>query len=188
MSSPKTIPAWVEQARASWTWRGSVRPPFAIDPAPNQESVWDYPRPPIIVADKRHVLVKLDDVVIVDTRGAFRLLETSHPPTWYLPRADMDTSRIERVSGSSFCEWKGHAEYFDVVVGDIRLRRAAWAYPDPIDSSYSELGKTIAFYATNLACFVEGERVLPQAGGFYGGWVTSDLCGPFKGDAGTNGW
>lgn len=188
MSSKKAIPAWVEQARASWSWRGSIRPPFAIDPAPHQESVWDYPRPPIVVADKRHVLIKLGNVVIADSRGTFRLLETSHPPSWYVPRADIDMSHIERVSGSSFCEWKGHAEYFDVLGVDIRLGRAAWGYPNPIDSMYDDLGGTIAFYATNLQCFVNGEQVLPQAGGFYGGWITSDLCGPFKGDPGTSGW
>jgi len=188
MSSKKTVPAWVEQARASWSWRGSARPPFAKNPAPHQESVWDYPRPPIVVPDKRHVVVKLGEVVIADTRQAFRLLETSHPPTWYLPRADVDMSCIERVSGSSFCEWKGHAEYFDVVALGVRITRGAWAYPDPIDSMYADLGATMAFYAMNLACFVEGERVLPQPGGFYGGWVTSELCGPFKGDAGTSGW
>jgi uncharacterized protein (DUF427 family) len=100
----------------------------------------------------------------------------------------MDMACIERVSGSSFCEWKGHAEYYDVVAGDVRVPRAAWAYPNPIDSTYSELRATIAFYATNLDCFVDGERVLPQAGGFYGGWITSELCGPFKGDLGTSGW
>lgn len=188
MTSKKDLPNWVEQARASWSWRGGVRPPFAQKPAENQESVWDYPRPPVLIADTRHVLVKLGDVTIVDTRSAHRLLETSHPPTWYLPRKDTDMKYLERTSGSSFCEWKGSAAYFDVVVGQTRFSRAAWAYPDPIEAAYVELADSIAFYATNLACFVNGERVLPQPGGFYGGWITSELCGPFKGEPGTGGW
>lgn len=186
--SSKTIPAWVERARASWVWRGRVRPPFAVEPGPQEESVWDYPRPPIVVADSRRVLVQLGDVVIADTRSAFRLLETSHPPSWYLPRNDIDMSRLERAAGDSFCEWKGYADYFDIVVGNVRLQRQAWAYPEPIDNLYADLAATIAFYAANLTCFVNGERVTPQPGGFYGGWITSDLCGPFKGEPGTNGW
>jgi uncharacterized protein (DUF427 family) len=188
MSSKKTIPQWVERARSSWTWRGAQRPSFAQEPAPNQESVWDYPRPPVLVADNRRVLIQCANTVIVDTTAATRLLETSHPPTWYLPRKDIDMTKLVRVSGSSFCEWKGSAEYFDVVVGTDCVARAAWAYPDPIDDAFADLADKIAFYATNLECYVAGERVLPQPGGFYGGWVTSELCGPFKGSMGTNGW
>jgi uncharacterized protein (DUF427 family) len=188
MSSKTTLPPWVEQARAGWVWRGATRPPFAQEPGPNQESVWDYPRPPVLVRDSRRVIVKRDDLVIVDTISAIRLLETSHPPTWYLPRRDIDMSRILRAPGSSFCEWKGSAEYYDVSVGNGRLVRAAWAYPEPIEEAFAELADKIAFYATNLECFVNGERVVPQAGGFYGGWITSDLCGPFKGSPGTSGW
>lgn len=188
MASKTTIPAWVERARAGWVWRGTSRPPFANEPGPNQESVWDYPRPPVIVRDTRRVLVKRGDIPIAETTTAIRLLETSHPPTWYLPREDIDMARIVRVSGSSFCEWKGSAEYFDVAVKDTRIARAAWAYPDPIDDAFADLADTIAFYATNLDCFVGDERVLPQPEGFYGGWITSELCGPFKGEPGTNGW
>ena len=188
MASKKNLPAWIEKARASWSWRGGVRPPFAQEPAENQESVWDYPRPPVVVVDTRHVLVKFGDVTIVDTCNAYRLLETSHPPTWYLPRKDIALRYLERTSGSSFCEWKGSAVYFDVVVDQKRLSRVGWGYPDPIDPAFADLADSIVFYATNLSCFVNGERVLPQPGGFYGGWITSDLCGPFKGEPGTGGW
>lgn len=188
MASTKTIPTWVERARAGWVWRGTTHPPFALEPGPNQESVWDYPRPPVLVRDTRRVLVKHGETLIADTTTAIRLLETSHPPTWYLPRKDIDLARIVRVSGTSFCEWKGPAEYYDVAVDGIRMARAAWAYPEPMDDVFADIADTIAFYATNLECFVGDERVLPQSGGFYGGWITSELCGPFKGAPGTHGW
>lgn len=132
--------------------------------------------------------MKRGDIVIADTTSAIRLLETSHPPTWYVPRKDIDMSRLVRVAGTSFCEWKGSADYFDVAVDQARLARAAWAYPEPIDEAFADIADAIAFYATNLECFVGDERALPQPGGFYGGWITSELCGPFKGTPGTNGW
>jgi len=189
MENPKkTLPAWIEKARAGWTYRGATRPPFAIEPGPGQESVWDYPRPPVLVKDERRVLLQLGDVIVADTRRAQRLLETSHPPTWYLPKADIDPRCLAQVPGGSFCEWKGQAVYYDVIGGGSRVPRAAWAYPEPIDEAYASLAESIAFYATNLACFVDGERVRPQPGGFYGGWITRELCGPFKGDPGTGGW
>jgi uncharacterized protein (DUF427 family) len=182
------LPAWIEQARASWTWRGAAWPPFAHAPGPGQESVWDYPRPPVVVKDARRVVVKHGAVVVADTRAALRLLETSHPPTWYLPLADADVTRLVPVEGGSFCEWKGQAGYFDVHGDGMRLGRAAWGYPAPIDEAYAALAGTVAFYATDLACFVDDERVSPQPGGFYGGWITRDVCGPFKGEPGTSGW
>ena len=188
MASKSTLPSWVERARAGWVWRGATRPPFALEPGPNQESVWDYPRPPLIVHDSRRVVVQCGAIMIADTTSAMRLLETSHPPTWYVPKRDIDLSCLVRTSGSSFCEWKGSAEYFDVAAGTGRFPRAAWAYPEPIDEAYADVADKIAFYATNLDCFVNGERVVPQPGGFYGGWITSELCGPFKGDPGTSGW
>jgi uncharacterized protein (DUF427 family) len=181
-------PDWVQRARDGWVWRGRDRPPFAIAPGPGQESVWDYPRPPIVVADPRRVTVKLGDIVVADTRAALRLLETSHPPTFYLPRTDVDERCLVAVGGGSFCEWKGSASYFDVVAGGKTLARAAWGYPEPIDDSFAMLAGCVAFYAALLDCFVDDERARPQAGGFYGGWITSELCGPFKGDPGTSRW
>ncbi len=189
MSNAKhSLPSWIEQARAGWVWRGGSRPSFAKEPLPGEESVWDYPRPPLLVKDSRRVLIKLGEVVIVDTTGGRRLLETSHPPSWYLPRVDINMKTLVRVSGGSFCEWKGQAEYFDVVAEGKRIQGAAWAYPEPIDEAYAEIADTIAFYAKDLDCFVDGERVTPQPGGFYGGWITRELCGPFKGEPGSGGW
>jgi uncharacterized protein (DUF427 family) len=188
MSDASKLPSWVEAARATWTWRGARRPPFAIPPGPEQESVWDYPRPPLLVPDPRRIEVRSGEISIASTTGAFRLLETSHPPTFYLPLADVDTSRLIRVAGGSFCEWKGQAVYFDLSLGERRLSRAAWAYPDPIEERFQELAHRVAFYATHLDCLVDGAQARPQAGGFYGGWITPELTGPFKGDPSTGGW
>ncbi len=178
------LPAWARQARAGWTWTGQRRPPFAIAPGPGQESVWDYPRPPLLVADEREVVVRLGELELARTRGALRMLETSHPPTFYLPRRDVDLSQLRRSSGGgSLCEWKGACTYYDVGA----LERVAWSYEHPFAAAL-ELSGHLAFYAHTLACFVGGERVQPQPGGFYGGWITPELVGPFKGEASTRGW
>lgn len=153
-----------------------------------QESVWDYPRPPVAIPCGRRVVVVHRGVTIADTERAIRTLETSHPPTYYLPPNDILMSALEPVDGSSFCEWKGHARYFDVVVGGQRLTRAAWSYPAPT-AGFAELRDHIAFYAASLdGCFVGSDRVTPQPGGFYGGWITADLAGPFKGVPGSQFW
>ncbi|MEJ7732670.1 MAG: DUF427 domain-containing protein [Polyangiaceae bacterium] len=184
----KPLPDWVARARAGWQWRGAERPPFALTPGPGQESVWDYPRPPVIVADTRQVVVRQGSRVVADTRRAHRLLETSHPPTWYLPGTDVDRRCLVPAGPGSFCEWKGEASYFDVVVGDWRCARAAWSYPAVIDEAYADIAGAFAFYAHELLCFVDGEPVTPQPGGFYGGWVTPEIVGPWKGDPGSSGW
>lgn len=182
------VPDWVQRARDGWSWRGQARPSFAIEPRPGQESVWEYPRPPIVVSDPRRVVVKLGQIVVADTLRALRLLETSHPPTFYLPAADVDKRRVVPVGGGSFCEWKGQATYFDVVAGGTTVPKAAWCYESPIDEAFASLAGCFAFYATALDCFVGEEKARPQSGGFYGGWITSELVGPFKGDPGTAGW
>jgi uncharacterized protein (DUF427 family) len=152
------------------------------------ESVWDYPRPPRLESTGRRVRVVFGGVTIADSRRALRLLETSHPPTYYIPPDDVLESHLRPASGSSFCEWKGHASYFDVVSGNRVAPRAAWTYRSPSDG-YSALAHHIAFYAEPMdACYVDDERVTPQPGGFYGGWITSDVTGPFKGGPGTAGW
>jgi uncharacterized protein (DUF427 family) len=197
------LPAWARAGRTGWTYTGGNRPPFAIAPGPGQESVWDYPRPPLLVADAREVIVRLPDSSgggsggrsggreLARSRSALRLLETSHPPTFYIPRGDVDLTQLRRVpGGGSLCEWKGAATYFDVVAssaGGANLPRAAWSYEQPFADSRALAGH-LAFYAHPLACFVGGERVTPQPGGFYGGWITSELVGPFKGDPSTRGW
>ncbi|WP_375272640.1 DUF427 domain-containing protein [Sphingomonas sp.] len=156
--------------------------------APGQESVWRYPRPAVAQASTRHVRVEHGGVVIADTRAPVRTLETSHPPTWYLPPADIATNLLRRSDRRSFCEWKGVATYWHLQVGGVLLRDIAWSYLDP-SRDFTMLRDHLAFYAAPLDhCTVDGEQVRPQPGGFYGGWITDDLAGPFKGVPGSSGW
>ena len=164
-----------------------TRPEKAI-PGPGQESVWDYPRPPALRRCDKRVKILLGGETIADTTRALRVLETSHPPTYYLPPADVDMQYLHAVSGTSFCEWKGSASYYDIVCKGKTIPRAAWTYHRP-QSGYLELKDHIAFYAHVMdACYVGDEKVIPQPGNFYGGWITSDVVGPFKGEPGTMGW
>jgi uncharacterized protein (DUF427 family) len=157
-------------------------------PGPGQESVWDYPRPPRVEPSAREVVVVLGGVEVCRTTGGLRVLETSHPPVWYLPVPDWLPGALQPAGGSSYCEWKGVASYLDVVGGDRREQRAAWTYPDPVPE-FAVLRGTVAVYPGRIdRCTVAGEVVRPQAGGFYGGWVTDDVVGPFKGAPGTLGW
>jgi uncharacterized protein (DUF427 family) len=181
------LPEWARLGRRGWTNTGAKRPAFAETPGPGQESVWDYPRPPALVPDERRVIVRLGEIVIADTTSAFRVLETSHPPTFYLPRADVDMRHLEATSGGSRCEWKGEARYFDVVVGERRVRGAAWSYEAPF-AELEPIAGHLGFYPLHLECTVDGVHVEPQPGGFYAGWITPDVVGPFKGELGSSGW
>lgn len=155
---------------------------------PGQESVWDYPRPPRLEDVPARISVVFNDRTIADTTRAKRVLETSHPPVYYIPPDDIDAECLNPASGESWCEWKGVARYFDVVVGEVRASRAAWYYPAPTED-FASLAGYVAFYADKMdACYVDGERAHPQPGGFYGGWITSNILGPFKGGPGTRGW
>lgn len=152
------------------------------------EDVWTYPRPPAIEPVPRRITIEFAGRQIAETTAAFRVLETSHPPVYYLPRAAFTGCTIEPAPGTSLCEWKGLARYWTIVVGDRRAERAAWSYPDP-EAPFAALRDHLAVYADRMdACFVGDERVTPQPGGFYGGWITSDLKGPFKGVPGSMGW
>jgi uncharacterized protein (DUF427 family) len=151
------------------------------------ESVWDYPRPPTLVPSERHVRVELAGHVVAESTGALRVLETASPPTVYVPPADVARELLQNTSGHSVCEWKGHAHYADVVVGGHRARCAAWWYPEPV-AAYAALRDHVAFYPGRVACFLDQERVRPQDGDFYGGWVSDDIAGPFKGATGTLHW
>ena len=132
--------------------------------------------------------VVLGGVEVCRTTRAWRVLETSHPPGWYLPRADWLPDALEPADGASFCEFKGVASYLDVVGGGVRAARAAWTYEEPT-AAFAALAGAVAVYPAAVdACFVDGERVRPQEGGFYGGWITDDVVGPFKGAPGTLGW
>ena len=155
---------------------------------PGQESVWAYPRPAIAQASDRHVRIEHRGTVIADTRTAIRTLETSHPPSWYLPPADIATGVLRRSERRSLCDWMGQAVYWHLEVGADLLRDVAWSYPDPTPAFVS-LRDHLAFYAAPFdRCTLDEEVVRPQPGGFYGGWITSDLAGPFKGVPGSMGW
>ena len=150
--------------------------------------MWDYPRPPAIAPTDRHVSVVHRGVVIADTRRAIRILETSQPPAFYVPPDDVAIEHLYRTRRRSYCEWKGAASYWAVQVGDVVVLDAAWSYEQP-DRRYAAITHHLAFYAQRLdECRVDGELVRPNPGLFYGGWITADVVGPFKGDPGTSGW
>lgn len=162
--------------------------PQPIKPGPGQESVWDYPRPPRLEPVTKRLQVILNGVTIADTTRGFRVLETSHPPTYYFPPDDVDSSAIRPAGGGSMCEWKGAARYVTFEVDGKVAERAAWYYPNPTPS-FSRIKGYYSFYVTPFdACLVDGEIVTPQPGGFYGGWVTKDIVGPIKGVPGSMGW
>jgi uncharacterized protein (DUF427 family) len=153
-----------------------------------QESVWSYPRPAIAEHCAAHVLIAHRGVTVADSRATVRTLETSHPPSYYIPRGDIAPGVLQRASGQSFCEWKGTAAYWDVVIGDIVIPRVGWSYADP-RAAFAILRDHVAFYATPFdRCSVDGESATPQPGDFYGGWITSAVAGPFKGLPGSLGW
>ena len=157
-------------------------------PGPGQESVWDYPRPPALVTSDALVEVVLGGVTVASTRRSLRVLETSHPPTYYLPAADFLDGVLVPVEGSTFCEWKGAASYFDLVSDTRTAPRAGWTYPTPTGGFEALVDHVAVMPGLVDRCTVDGEVVRAQAGGFYGGWITDDVVGPFKGDPGTLGW
>lgn len=164
-----------------------MRPPRE-NPMPGQESVWDYPRPPRIEPCAFHIRVVFANELVAETRRALRLLEMSHPPSYYVPAEDVQLRILRPSAKRSFCEFKGMASYWDVVCGARTSPSAAWSYASPT-SGFAELKEHFAFYPSRVdGCFVNGELVTPQGGGFYGGWITSHVVGPFKGDPGTEGW
>ena len=159
-----------------------------LPPGPGQESVWDYPRPPRMEASTKLIQVVLNGVTIAETRHALRVLETSHPPVYYIPPVDIQVEHLSATPRITFCEFKGEAHYYTVQVGEVVVVNAAWYYPHPT-TPYAELRDYVAFYPGKMeACFVDGERVQSQPGDFYGGWITHDIVGPFKGGPGTMGW
>ena len=153
-----------------------------------QESVWAFPRPAVAQATDAHIQIKHRGWIVADTRSAIRTLETSHPPSYYIPRTDIAPGVLRRAGGGSFCEWKGMASYWDIVLGSVVLPRVGWSYADPTPA-FAGLRDYVAFYAAPFdRCSVDGEIVTPQPGGFYGGWITSRVAGPFKGIPGSHGW
>lgn len=165
-----------------------MRPNQRQEPKPGQESVWDYPRPPRVEPTKKRIRVIVGGVVIADTTNAKRVLETSHPPAYYIPPEDIKMEYLSPTRQRTFCEFKGGASYWTIKVGDSVSENAAWGYKEP-QKGYEAIKDHLAFYVSRVdECYVDEERVKPQDGDFYGGWITSDIVGPFKGGAGTWGW
>ncbi|MDQ4144423.1 MAG: DUF427 domain-containing protein [Actinomycetota bacterium] len=159
-----------------------------VEPGPGEESVWDYPRPPRIEPVEKRVLVMFNDHCLADSTSALRVLETASPPTIYIPRAEIDTDCLKPAVGRTYCEWKGFASYLHAVVEDRTVRKAAWFYPDP-KAAFHRLRDHISFYAGRVdACYIGDELVAPQGGRYYGGWVTKNIVGPYKGEPGSEGW
>ena len=163
------------------------RHPTPDPTGPGQESVWAYPRPPRLERCDRRLRVLVGSTIVADTVRGWRVLETSHPPSYYLPLDDCDRSLLSPGAGTSWCEWKGSATYWNVTTPDGTIERAIWSYPSP-SPGFEPIADHIACYPSVFDCFVDDERVTPQPGGFYGGWITSDVTGPFKGTPGTSWW
>jgi uncharacterized protein (DUF427 family) len=158
--------------------------PTRVEPEPEQESVWDYPHPPQLEKCSKHIQVVFNGVTIADSRRAIRVLERGHPPSYYIPPEDVKTEYLVPRYSTSLSEWKGVAHYYGLMVGDKQVPIAAWYYIDP-KRPYEALKMHLAFYAEPMdACTVDGELVRPQLGSFYGGWITNDVVGPFKGEPG----
>ncbi len=167
-----------------WKYNGRNRPDFAEEPREGQESVWDYPRPPRQEQSTALVVVSVDGVELAHSRGSVRVLETASPPTVYLPPSDVHLDLLRHAPGSSWCEWKGQAKYWALSSGGAAI---AWSYPQP-SPAFANLKDFVCFYPGRATCILDGERVQPQPGGFYGGWLTSNIVGPVKGEPGTGGW
>ncbi|MBR1088419.1 DUF427 domain-containing protein [Bradyrhizobium manausense] len=162
--------------------------PKRIEPSAGQESVWDYPRPPRLEKTSARLRVIFNGHTIADTISGYRVLETSHPPVYYIPPDAIARNYLLDAPGGSWCEFKGHAKYWSLDVLGRKSERAAWSYPAPTPQ-FADIAGYLAFYASRVdECWVDDDRVQPQEGDFYGGWITSRIVGPFKGGAGTRGW
>ena len=170
-----------------WKYFGQTRPHFADEAQASQESVWDYPRPPSIEFDTRHVRVCAGNLVVANTHSAVRVLETASPPGVYIPREDVRMELLRLSAQHSLCEWKGQATYFDVQSPKGVIPAGAWSYERP-QPGFEAIAGHISFYPGRLECYIDDERVEPQPGRFYGGWLTADIVGPVKGGPGTAGW
>lgn len=182
--------AQVRPHRAAWDQE--FRPKNVEPAGPGEQSVWDYPRPPVLLPPPATIRVMLGQQVIAESAAALELCETASAPVPYLPPQDVRTDFLVANGGASVCEWKGAALSYDLVMPDgRRIADAAWCYPDPFDDlpeGYAEIAGWFAFYPSKLDCFVGQEQARPQPGGFYGGWVTERIKGPIKGGSGSQGW
>lgn len=170
-----------------WKYDGRKRPPFADAPGPCQESVWDYLRPPKVVADRRRIIVRFGDILIADSISTFRVLETAAPPTFYIPPRDVGVELLQPFPGASVCEWKGAAKYWRLKTSEPAREAIGWSYPTA-QRPYEMISGHFSFYPGRVECFVDHQRVRPQPGYFYGGWITDEIVGPWKGEPGTESW
>ena len=170
-----------------WKYRGQQRPPFAEQPGEGQESVWDYPRPPVLVEDRRRITIQWQGLRLLDTDNCIRVLETASPPTFYFPPEALREDVLRAEPGGSYCEWKGQARYWRLEKNGAVQACAAWSYPTP-KPAFSRIAGWLAFYPQHLDCRIDGEPVRAQDGGFYGGWVSADIVGPWKGQQRTGAW
>ena len=163
--------------------------PQRIEPQPGQESVWDYPRPPRLERSPKQIKIVVNNIAIADSKNTYRVLETSHPPVYYIPLEEIKSEYLKPSNQQrSFCEWKGFASYYNLVVKDKEISNAGWYYPQPTEY-FTPIKNYVAFYPSKMdACYVNDELVQAQAGDFYGGWITKDIVGPFKGGVGSWGW
>ena len=162
--------------------------PQRIEPQAGQESVWDYPRPAIWEDTNKQIRIICNGVVLAETQLAKRVLETSHPPCYYIPIEDIKMEYLIETSRQTMCEWKGISQYYDVAIADKYIKNAAWRYFAPTPN-FGEIQNSLSFYGSLMdECYVDNELITPQAGDFYGGWITADIVGPFKGEVGTWGW
>ncbi|MFQ5993231.1 MAG: DUF427 domain-containing protein [Nitrospiraceae bacterium] len=181
-------PPDIEQQREAWRTRVRRRPVHIEKPGPGQESVWDYPRPPRVETVPDRLSVEFAGTVLAETVHGLRVLETSGPPVYYFPRIDVQVEYLESTLLRTLCEWKGYAQYWSVRVGTRCAENAVWSYPDP-EPEYESLRDHLAFSASMTdACYVGRHRVVPQPGQYYGGWITPNVVGPFKGGPSTEDW
>ncbi len=178
----------LKKEKAYWRSLERERPAHAAVPGPGQESVWDYPRPPVVEPVAKRLRVEFAGIVLAETERGLRVLETSSPPVYYFPPQDVRTVFLTPMRHQTLCEWKGLATYWSLAIRGREAEGAAWCYPTP-DQGYEQLQDYLAFYPGKVdACYVGGERVAPQPGDYYGGWVTKEIVGPFKGEPGTEKW
>ncbi len=186
--SPEDHSKQLEEEQRKWRTFPRRRPAHIVAPGPGQESVWDYPRPPRVERMKMRIRVEFGGVVLGESLGSYRVLETSSPPVVYLPPRDVRLEYLSPGEEKTLCEWKGFAKYWSVRVGARAVPRAAWSYPDPL-SDYSIIKDYLAFYPARMdACYVGDALVTAQPGDYYGGWITPEILGPFKGDPQTEEW
>ncbi len=182
------IPEAFKEKVAKWRNFKRERPEKIEIPGPGQESVWEYPRPPRVEPVRERVRVEFAGTLLASSDRALRVLETAGPPVYYIPPEDVRLDYLKPSEHTSLCEWKGISRYWSIEIGDRRSANAAWSYPSPW-VGYESIRDAIAFYAGRVdACFVGEERVRPQPGHYYGGWITAKVVGPFKGEPGTENW